>query len=34
MTVGGWILMLVAWGAILGLTSWCIFQVVRSDWKR
>jgi hypothetical protein len=32
-TVGGWILMIVAWAAILGLTSWCILKVVRSGWR-
>jgi hypothetical protein len=33
MTAGGWIMMVVAWGAILGLTSWCILKVLRSGWK-
>ncbi|MFN2419888.1 MAG: hypothetical protein ABR527_00685 [Gemmatimonadota bacterium] len=28
MTTGGWIMMLVAWGFILGLTGWCIWRVL------
>jgi hypothetical protein len=30
-TVGGWILMVAAWAAILGLTGWCILRIVRSE---
>jgi hypothetical protein len=33
MTLGGWIMMIVAWGAILGLTAWCIAKVLRTGWK-
>jgi hypothetical protein len=33
MTLGGWIMMIVAWGAILSLTAWCIVKVVRTGWK-
>jgi hypothetical protein len=33
MTIGGWVLMVVAWAAILGLTFWCILRVVRSGWR-
>ena len=28
MTAGGWIMMLVAWGFILGLTGWCLWKVL------
>lgn len=31
MTAGGWILMIVAWGSILGLTIWCIVRVLTSE---
>lgn len=31
MTAGGWILMIVAWGSILGLTVWCIVRVLTSE---
>lgn len=34
MTIGGWILMIFAWAAILGLTGWCIAQVARSGWRK
>jgi hypothetical protein len=30
-TIGGWILLVVAWAAILGLTGWCILKVLRAD---
>jgi len=30
-TIGGWILMSVAWSAILGLTAWCILRVLRAE---
>jgi hypothetical protein len=33
MTTGGWILMIAAWGGIIGLTLWCIGRVLRSPWK-
>lgn len=33
MTIAGWILMVVAWGAILGLTGWCIARVMGADKK-
>ena len=33
MTLGGWIMMIVAWGAILSLTGWCIVKVLRTGWK-
>ena len=33
MTMGGWILMVVAWAAILGLTGWCIVRVLTADKK-
>ncbi len=28
MTPGGWLLMIVAVGAVAGLTSWCIYRVL------
>ena len=31
MTIGGWILMIVAWAAILALTGWCIARVMSAD---
>jgi hypothetical protein len=34
MTVGGWIMMVVAWGFILGLTAWCIWRVLGGAQKR
>jgi hypothetical protein len=33
MTIGGWILLCVAWAAILGLTGWCIARVMGADKK-
>ncbi len=33
MTLGGWIMLIVAWAAILGLTGWCIVKVLRSGWR-
>jgi hypothetical protein len=33
MTAGGWILMIVAWGGILGLATWCIVKVLRSGLR-
>ena len=33
MTIGGWILLVAAWGAIIGLTLWCIVHVLRTPWK-
>jgi hypothetical protein len=30
-TIGGWILLIVAWVAILGLTGWCIARVMGAD---
>jgi hypothetical protein len=30
-TIGGWILLIVAWAAILGLTGWCIARVMGAD---
>jgi len=29
-TIGGWILMTVAWTAILGLTAWCVARILRA----
>lgn len=31
MTLGGWIFMLTAWGAILALGVFCFTRVLRSD---
>lgn len=31
MTIGGWILMTVAWSAILGLTAWCVLRLLRAE---
>jgi hypothetical protein len=30
MTIGGWILLIAAWGGIIGLTLWCIIRVLRT----
>lgn len=31
MTIGGWIMMLTAWGGILAITLWCLAKVLGSD---
>jgi hypothetical protein len=28
MTIGGWVMMVVAWGLIFGLTAWCMARVL------
>lgn len=28
MTIGGWIMMIVAWAGIIGLTVWCLWRVL------
>jgi hypothetical protein len=33
MTTAGWIMLVAAWGGIVGLTLWCIIRVLRSPWK-
>jgi len=30
MTIGGWILLIVSWGAIVGLTAFCIGMMIKS----
>jgi hypothetical protein len=33
MTLGGWIMLVAAWGLIIGLTAWCMGRVLRSGEK-
>jgi hypothetical protein len=36
MTPGGWIFMIVSWGAVSVATAWCFWRVLRSPrhWTR
>ena len=31
MTLGGWILLILSWGAIIGLTAFCFERMFRSN---
>lgn len=33
MTVGGWIMLIVAWGLILGVTIWCMARVLKEGTR-
>jgi hypothetical protein len=33
MNIGGWILLIGAWGVILGLTAYCFYRLFREDRK-
>lgn len=33
MTIGGWIMLIVAWGLILGLTTWCMARVLKGGTR-
>ncbi|MGH7587839.1 MAG: hypothetical protein ACRELU_04530 [Gemmatimonadota bacterium] len=33
MTIGGWIMLVLAWGFILGLTAWCLARVLRGGTR-
>lgn len=31
MTTGGWLFLVAGWGAVIGLTAWCLYRIATGE---